>query len=325
MSDFLKINVDERDQEEAQQALPVADVGELLRSHRLKRNLSQEEVANELRIEVRQLDALENNQYDGFSGTVFVQGYLRNYAKLFDLDPGPILKEFSASTSVGAPPDIVPIKKVMTSHGGGSQIPLSKFTPVILGIVTIVVVMWLGQNLYSFIKDMGNTDTQEATEADDGLAKIDVLERFREAQDQGTDASESSPQLASSGSSIRIQSSAIKDEPVVAPSVATPAPAPEESSVADSEEPIAVIPVQKVTALFRFSEDSWVEAYDANESRLLARIGKAGDEKLIEGVPPIRVVLGNAPGVKVELDGKPFKFRISSRTQVARFKMGEAN
>ncbi len=314
MSDFLKINVDEHDDESAQQALPVADVGELLRTHRLKRNLSQEEVASELRMDVRQLDALENNRFDVFSGTVFVQGYLRNYAKLLDLDPAPIIDEFN-KVSKTTPPEIVAIKKVMTSAGGAAQIPLSQFTPVVLGIVALALILWLGDNLYGFIKEV--TKTSEIVETESGLTEIDVLDRFQEAQERLS---------ADAGTSTLFDES---EQPEVLTSEAQTdfAPSPIEAGVDQLPEldSVGAFDLPEVRVVFRFREDSWIEVFDANDTRLLARIGAAGTEKVITGTPPLRVVLGNAPAVDVEFEGKPYTLRVNPNTQVARFNLGQVD
>ena len=310
MSDLLKVNVDEKD--DVQQSLPVADVGELLRSKRLKKNLSQKEVASELRINTNQLDALENNQFDTFSSPVFVQGYLRNYAKLLDLDPEPILNEYRSVSQIQNPA-IVPIKKVMTSAGGGSQIPLSKFTPVILALITVLVVIWLGSNLYSFIEEMGES-SDVATESNS--ESIDVLDRFQAVQDRQESDAPVSSSSAPTQPAPRAVAAPIPETPVAA---STPEP---ETVVAAPPEP--VVTAAKVTATFHFHEDSWVEASGADGARLLTRVGKAGTSKTISGVPPLKIVLGNAPAVDVEFEGKPYKVRLRQGTQVARFRLGSA-
>src|SRR4029434_8682785 len=38
------------------------------------------------------VEALERDEYGGFSGSVFVRGFLRNYAKLLRLDPDRLLQ-----------------------------------------------------------------------------------------------------------------------------------------------------------------------------------------------------------------------------------------
>jgi cytoskeleton protein RodZ len=53
----------------------------------------------------------------------------------------------------------------------------------------------------------------------------------------------------------------------------------------------------------RFSADSWAEVYDASGARLFYDVGAADTVQTIKGTPPLRVMLGNAPGVVLEVNG----------------------
>jgi cytoskeleton protein RodZ len=55
----------------------------------------------------------------------------------------------------------------------------------------------------------------------------------------------------------------------------------------------------------RFSAPSWVEVTDANGRRLLSGLIAAGSTRALVGTAPLRVTLGNAPAVGVELNGQP--------------------
>ena len=54
-----------------------------------------------------------------------------------------------------------------------------------------------------------------------------------------------------------------------------------------------------------FSADCWVEVYDARGERLFYDIGAADSARSVSGAAPLRVVLGNAPGVSLEVNGRP--------------------
>jgi len=54
----------------------------------------------------------------------------------------------------------------------------------------------------------------------------------------------------------------------------------------------------------RFSAVSWVEVYDASGRRLLQGLDPPGSARTLSGALPLRVVLGNAPGVAVQLNGQ---------------------
>jgi cytoskeleton protein RodZ len=54
----------------------------------------------------------------------------------------------------------------------------------------------------------------------------------------------------------------------------------------------------------RFSAISWVSVYDASGRRLLEGVNAPDSSRTLSGAPPLKVVLGNAPGVAVHLNGQ---------------------
>jgi cytoskeleton protein RodZ len=55
----------------------------------------------------------------------------------------------------------------------------------------------------------------------------------------------------------------------------------------------------------RFTAESWAEVYDSSGERLFYDVGPAASVRTFKGAAPLRVVLGNAPGVSVEVNGHP--------------------
>ncbi len=55
----------------------------------------------------------------------------------------------------------------------------------------------------------------------------------------------------------------------------------------------------------KFSAVSWVEVYDAGGRRLLAGLSAPDSARTLSGEAPLRVVLGNAPAVTMQLNGRP--------------------
>ena len=54
----------------------------------------------------------------------------------------------------------------------------------------------------------------------------------------------------------------------------------------------------------RFSEISWVAVYDGSGRRLEEGFNAPDSTRTVTGTPPLKVVLGNAPGVAVRLNGQ---------------------
>ena len=66
--------------------------GKVLKAKRLDSKLSSVDVAGKLKISLKQLEALETNNFEVFAGPVFVHGFIRNYAKLLEIDADPLVK-----------------------------------------------------------------------------------------------------------------------------------------------------------------------------------------------------------------------------------------
>jgi len=71
-----------------------------------------------------------------------------------------------------------------------------------------------------------------------------------------------------------------------------------------------------------FSASSWVDLRDADGKRLLYENINQGRQVTVDGKPPFSVFLGNAGGVQIEYEGKPFDFSAFHNGVYARFELG---
>jgi cytoskeleton protein RodZ len=86
-----------------------------------------------------------------------------------------------------------------------------------------------------------------------------------------------------------------------------PAPAAEpsaNSSKRDAAPDTSPGPARETRLKLELTNDSWVEVYDARGQRLFYDVASAGSVQSVGGRGPLRVVLGNAAGVTVEVDGQ---------------------
>ncbi len=68
-------------------------VGETLRRERVKRNFDLDYVSKELKIAPKLLEAIEEERFDSLPGGVFVKSFVRQYARLLDLDDEELVGE----------------------------------------------------------------------------------------------------------------------------------------------------------------------------------------------------------------------------------------
>jgi cytoskeleton protein RodZ len=106
-----------------------------------------------------------------------------------------------------------------------------------------------------------------------------------------------------------------------AASSATPSTAPVAGATSAGAAATAVPAAGKpLEVTLRFSADSWVEVYDAKGEKLFYDIGSADSQRKISGTPPFRVTFGNAPGVTLDVNGKPAEVPASAvRDDTAQF------
>jgi cytoskeleton protein RodZ len=69
-----------------------------------------------------------------------------------------------------------------------------------------------------------------------------------------------------------------------------------------------------------FAAESWAEVTDARGERLFVGLGAAGQQVRVNGEPPFAVVLGNAEGVQLLVDGQVYPIPTLGRQgNIARF------
>jgi cytoskeleton protein RodZ len=100
--------------------------------------------------------------------------------------------------------------------------------------------------------------------------------------------------------------------PVVTADATAPAsPAPRSEGGEGSPSPpgagptTAPVSADAQTLTLRFSAASWVQIADAHGKVLLDGVQPPGGMRSVSGAAPLRVVLGNAPGVALEVNGRP--------------------
>jgi cytoskeleton protein RodZ len=119
------------------------------------------------------------------------------------------------------------------------------------------------------------------------------------------------------------QPEASADVPAAAPAASSappvqiasaPRPTPAGSTPAAANAPTAATaapttsepppPARETRLRLELTSESWVEVYDSRGERLFYDVAGAGSVQSIVGRPPLRVVLGNAAAVAVEVDGQ---------------------
>lgn len=250
--------------------------GERLAAARREKQISVLEIAKELHLDEPKVRALERNQFDVLGAPVFAKGHLRKYAQLVGVNDDDVFADYYQLTRAEKmPPIVVGRKKVRRELSPGPWI-----AAIIVLLAAAAFYWWFG--------------VREPAPAVPASVPVDEP------------ASDASEDPVTSDEDVLL-ATAMPDE-VTAPPAATnagsvePQPAPE---------PLAEDEIQLTLA---FSGDCWTEISDANGRRLFFGMGRSGRTVELTGPAPFTVLLGNADGVTLQLNGSPYSIPASARS-----------
>jgi len=115
----------------------VFEIGSTLREARVRRNLTLQQVEEDIKVRVKYVQAMENEDWDVMPGVTYVKGFLRTYATYLGLDADVIIEEFRSRATIASQEHHEPF-------GGASVIgkPRShrgRNTVVLIAVVCLVV------------------------------------------------------------------------------------------------------------------------------------------------------------------------------------------
>jgi cytoskeleton protein RodZ len=259
--------------------------GARLASAREAAGMSVGDVAGQLRLHPGQVRALESGDLRKLPEAVYVRGFVRSYARLVGLDPGPLIDDLNAGL---APPpgsvvegmaraqDYSPVK-------AASREQVSR--QVVLGLAILALV---------------------------GLGAIGWY-ATREPPPQPPEASmvPAAPVATPPVASVPAQA----PEPAAAQPATDGAPATEAAPATPVEAP----PGKPALLSISFSGVSWVEVTDAQGSVVVSQLARSGEVLQPAGVPPFDVVIGDASKAAVAVRGEALSLDPVTRGNVARF------
>ncbi len=297
----------EKDNNEGIQ-LAVPGLGERLRSARLAQDMDMEKLAARIHLTVDTVDALEHDDYSEMPARVFVRGYVRNYARTVDLPVELVLAQFDRQwVDEEAPVKVRQSPRLASDTNPGNSWPSLVTWLLVLVLLVLFLVWWQGY-LDHFIEQWRKPQTADTTEqaADAppaaeavGAPGLQIPALKQSAGPTGEIALPSAPVQAKA-----LQAAVPAGTAVNELAMATPAAQPQ--------------PVVAGVSV-RFLDDCWVDIRDRTRTFKLFGTKKRGSEFELGGKPPYKVVLGNAHGVQIRVDGKPFDLSPYIEGNVARF------
>jgi cytoskeleton protein RodZ len=268
---------------------PGATTGPRLKAERERRGLSSQKAADELHLDGWIIDALEAEDYLRIGPSVYAKGHLKRYAALLGLPAAEIMAGYeSRAQAPKAPPSQPATVRLRTDAPAAGNLPWPRIVSVaVLGLLIAGVFWWKPWHQHGIAAARGETSETNpgAAAADNALPAAGVAASAAEPPSTPADAPAAATAMT---------------PPTLAPPTAPPAPAAQ----AVSPETDAAAGAGRARLRLSFSADSWVDVHDAAGRRAFAGNGRANSVKTIAGIAPMRVYLGFASGVQLEINDR---------------------
>ncbi|UCV21734.1 RodZ domain-containing protein [Ferribacterium limneticum] len=280
-------------------------VGEQLRLAREARGLEMADIAQTLKLGPRQVEALEAGDWKGLPGNTFIRGFVRNYARLIQIDPVPLMAQLD--DVLEKPVNSLGVSEMTPAampHSGSAGSQRSKLF-VLIGVGSVVLAA-----LAYFLMPGDLSSLRESTQS-----LLDSLARKDQEVSTSAPAATAAEPVFPPGAT---------PQQVMNPQVLAPAEvqAPSSASAAFPANPEAresgAAPASAPQMRFLFEKDSWLEVRDRDNKVVFSQKLTAGTEQSLSGQGPLSITIGYAPGVRVFWHGEAVDLAPYTRGDVAR-------
>jgi cytoskeleton protein RodZ len=258
-------------------AFEAGGIGVRLRAGREKLGLTVLQAAEKLHLDARILESLESENFEALGAPVYARGHLRHYAELVGESSVQLNELYSSNSSRPGQPDLTRIAKAPPAESNKLILPAL----VVLAVFAIAGAVWWVLSL----------STQKGKSGQASVLEQPIPVPAADSPGNGSPGAAPASVAGAPGSAAKPPGMGAAAQKQAA-AAATPAAA---------ETPAHTGKEQQVT--LKYSADSWTEVYDAGGARLYYDVGAANSVRTVSGIPPLKIVLGNASGVVVEVNG----------------------
>lgn len=291
-------------------------IGALLANARTAASLNQTDVAEQINLSKKIIQALETDDYASLPETTYIRGYLRNYARVVDINGDGLVKLYTDQHY--REPVIEANKKSTQSYDPAILWSTAAVLTILIGLV---ISWWFDANQLSFpAEQLAKTESVAG----------ELLSGPKVSNEEQVGSSNSNDDVVSitedtSITSTTTQSSSDGPENIIKVEVIS---ADQQQAMEEaSHNPTLVTSLDGVQVLtVTYTEESWTEIRDADANTLMQGLVEPGVVRNLSGKPPFEIFLGNSPGVIIEVNGLYFDHSQYSRNnRTARFQVSSGS
>ncbi len=328
--------------------------GSQLRKARERKGLEQARVAAQLHLSQSMIQALEWDDYEKLPAAVFVQGYLRNYARLLGVDENAVISAYQELQPSDEQPPLPRNQPDQVARELHSDHRLIRYVTwgVVLVLGVLLFFWWQGRMSVPETAVSSDTDREVAEPGFPIRERIDTdavseerLPGLGESEPSTpapvealplapsmveTPAEESSPSVMARGSEESTVADNVTEESPAEPQVpveplveaeAAIEPSVFEPPLTEERAPAPAAPAPSAGLLvFEFTGPCWIEVRDASgRARLIGEMREGVRRSLNAELGPFNLVIGDIHALNLSVNGKAYDLGRHTRGKVARF------
>lgn len=320
--------------------------GYQLKIARNEKNLTTTDVARELKLDEKIIIALESEEQSSLPVSVFVCGYIRNYARFLNIQPEPLVEYYKRECcSNCSDPEL----KITRGKGIQGHTEKPAFIMPVIRIAVAALLLFGSWQLWQYVsseylnkeldkelnkdqdKDNGflipiAAESSDNSVLDEDPSQLSLSEPDRNslqplsestADTPVSDIKTSEPATAGTADKIAVEKEAELQKKTAEELnkdtgnevISLPIVDKEDNVVTDSE--IIAVPQPEAVSVsqdlfLQFNGDSWIVIKDATGKKLATGLKRAGQTLSLKGQPPYNLLLGNGRVVDVSIHGKKY-------------------
>lgn len=282
-------------------------LGAALAAARNAKNMSVQAVSDTLRLSLKQIIALESDDFSALPQPMATRGFIRNYARLLELDAEPLLDSYRQRVPDNTPTSLNVQTSVPHVQLVKKNKPWFKFAAIALSLVLLV---W-----YLQVEQSSSVAT-DVTSNNEVVSPVSLPELTTAPPPS---AEPTSPPAAEVGTASSATTNLADTLPSPAPvELATAKPKPSTATVAANDglqlrpssdmripaEVKANAAGNRAWLTVSVTDKAWVQVKDKSGAVLFEKMLTANSTDKIEAQPPLFVWLGNAKATSLDYMGQ---------------------
>lgn len=313
------------------------EAGTILKQKREELGLTQQQVADRLRLRRSIIENIELNQFESEQVATFTRGYLRSYARVVGIKESVVLCALDdCGEAQHEEHEMQSFSQKTNKEKHDSRI--MTLTWGIFAIIVGISSVWWWQNQENSAVEL-TTATEQEMKIEQELAENNeldfaavepslinespegqqVVEQPLEEVTTPVETATAEPEIVEQPTEVAQEIIEPAEPEVVTEQVTEPVVVAEQKQPEKESENSSAPAIVANLLEMSFSDDCWIQVKDATGKTLATGIKKAGQDLQVSGERPYNVILGAPENVSMTLSSEPVDLSGYTSGKVARF------